>query len=71
MRETILAKRAAELGITEEEVLTLALQRSEGSIEGAAKLLRAFPQTLRSELHKRGLRVVKQVSVRLEKVDTL
>lgn len=69
-KPTILSKIAKEQGKSEEEVLADALGRSEGSIDGAAAILHAYPNTVRAELAKRGLQVVKEVTVRLEKVPT-
>lgn len=63
-----LSKLAEQRGISEEELLTQTLQEADGKIDKAAALLQMYPYSIRSELSRRGLRIVRDITVRLEKV---
>lgn len=63
-----LSRIAEERGVTEEELLATTLQEADGKIDRAAALLKMYPYSIRTELSRRGLRVVRDITVRLEKV---
>lgn len=67
-RPSELSKIAVQRGISEEELLMQTLQEADGKIDKAAALLKMYPYSIRSELSKRGLRVVRDITVRLERV---
>lgn len=68
-RPSRLSEIARERGVDEEQLLADVLQQAEGSIDGAATILKMYPYSIRTELAHRGLRIVKDVRVRLEKVE--
>lgn len=63
-----LSRIAAERGMTEEELLATTLQATGGKIDKAAALLKMYPYSIRTELSRRGLEIVRDVTVRLVKV---
>ena len=66
-RPSRISEIAAERNITEEELLTDALAKGEGSLARAAMYLGVYPNTIRVALDRLGLTVTKVVSVKLRK----